>query len=111
MALQLRSLIKKNRCIAFSQKNCLRQAVVVFAENRQLHQLISIDYGCLELDVKLKYIYCLVCGSMGLVFQMIDIMESRARTADLLSNDYYDFLFSFFVSRRNYRKGLEKVEF
>ena len=33
------------------------------------------------------------------------IIESRARSADLSVNNYYDFLYSFHVMKENYRKA------
>ena len=33
------------------------------------------------------------------------IIESRARSVDLSVNNYYDFLYSFHVSKENYRKA------
>ena len=33
------------------------------------------------------------------------VIESRARSVDLALNNYYDFLYSFHISKENYRKG------
>lgn len=35
------------------------------------------------------------------------IIESRARSADLSVNNYYDFLYSFHVSKENFRKAAQ----
>ena len=37
------------------------------------------------------------------------IIESRARSVDLKVNNYYDFLYSFHVTKENYRKAASVV--
>lgn len=38
-------------------------------------------------------------------FKVVSILESRARSVDLATHNYYDLLYSFHIYRGNYRKG------
>ena len=40
-----------------------------------------------------------------LLDEVESIIESRARSADLSVNNYYDFLYSFHVTRQNFRNS------
>lgn len=44
--------------------------------------------------------YCL-CG-----LQVVSILESRARTVDITTQNYYDILYAFYVTRNNFGKGM-----
>ncbi|XP_076070000.1 nuclear pore complex protein Nup160 isoform X2 [Oratosquilla oratoria] len=68
------------------QRNCLRQLVVTLHENKALQTLVNYEYGALEDDV-------------------VTIIENRARSADILINNYYDLLFAFHVLKHNYKKA------
>lgn len=64
----------------------MRQLLVVLCERGELQQLVQFPYIDLESDV-------------------VAILESRARSVDLTSHNYYDLLYAFHVFRNNYRKG------
>lgn len=53
---------------------------------RCLKTLVGYQYGSLQSDV-------------------ITILENRARSADILVNNYYDLLYAFHISKHNYKKG------
>ena len=72
------------------RKDCLRQLLVVLCERGELQQLVQFPYIDLESDV-------------------VAILESRARSVDLTSHNYYDLLYAFHVFRNNYRKGKNLV--
>jgi len=42
---------------------------------------------------------------MELIFKVENILESRARSMDLTTHNYYDLLYAFHIYRNNYRKG------
>ena len=68
------------------RKDSLRQFVVALFDRKQLRQLASYPY----IDM----------------FDVLEhIIEERARSVDLNANRYYDFLYSFHVSKDNYRKA------
>ena len=62
------------------------QFVVTLFERKQLRQLASYPYIDMFEDLE-------------------TIIESRARSVDLKVNNYYDFLYSFHVTKENYRKA------
>ncbi|XP_063612781.1 nuclear pore complex protein Nup160-like, partial [Penaeus indicus] len=68
------------------RRNCLRQLIVSLHERKCLTTLVNYQYGSLEADV-------------------INILESRARSADILVNNYYDLLYAFHISKHNYKKA------
>lgn len=41
-------------------------------------------------------------------FQVVNILESRARSVDLETHNYYDYLYAFHIYRNNFRKGMVK---
>ncbi len=77
------------------RKDSLRQFIVTLFERKQLKLLASFPYIDMFEDLE-------------------TIIESRARSVDLNVNNYYDFLYSFHISKENYRKGkcfnLEQLE-
>ncbi len=68
------------------RKDCLRQLLVVLCERGELQQLVQFPYIDLEDEV-------------------VSILESRARSVDLTTHNYYDLLYAFHIFRNNYRKG------
>ena len=68
------------------RKDSLRQFVVTLFERKELKQLAFYPYVDMFEDLE-------------------NIIESRARSVDLSVNNYYDFLYSFHISKENYRKG------
>ena len=68
------------------RKDSLRQFVVTLFERKQLRQLAAYPYIDMFDDLEM-------------------IIESRARSVDLKVNNYYDFLYSFHVTKENYRKA------
>lgn len=69
------------------RKDCLRQLLIVLCERNELEQLVRFSYVDLEHDV-------------------VNILETRARSVDLTKHNYYDLLYAFHVYRGNFRKGL-----
>ncbi|XP_064635378.1 nuclear pore complex protein Nup160-like isoform X2 [Lineus longissimus] len=68
------------------RKDCLRQFLVVLCERRQLHALVEFPYVDMYDDV-------------------VSIMESRARSVDLSTHNYYNLLYAFHTFRGNFRKA------
>ncbi|CAH1786774.1 unnamed protein product, partial [Owenia fusiformis] len=68
------------------RKDCLRQFIVVLCERSQLRALVEFPYIDMYDDV-------------------VNIIESRARSVDLATHNYYDLLYSFHVYRSNFRKA------
>jgi nuclear pore complex protein Nup160 len=68
------------------RKDSLRQFIVTLFERKQLKQLASYPY--IDMFEELEH-----------------IIEARARSVDLSVNNYYDFLYSFHISKENFRKG------
>ncbi|XP_077979037.1 nuclear pore complex protein Nup160-like [Glandiceps talaboti] len=68
------------------RKDCLRQFIVVLFERSQLQQLCEFPYIDLEDE-------------------FVSIVESRARSVDLRTQKYYEFLYAFHVYRGNHRKA------
>uniref|UniRef100_A0A1A7YTS7 Nucleoporin 160kDa n=1 Tax=Iconisemion striatum TaxID=60296 RepID=A0A1A7YTS7_9TELE len=68
------------------QLDCLRQLVVVLCERSQLQDLVQFPYVHLHDEV-------------------VGIIESRARSLDLLTHNYYELLYAFHIARHNYRKA------
>ncbi|KAK6972555.1 nuclear pore complex protein Nup160 [Biomphalaria glabrata] len=68
------------------KKDCLRQFLVVLCERGHLRDLVSFDYQDLEDEV-------------------VYILETRARSVDMFTYDYYSLLFSHFIFREDYRKA------
>lgn len=71
---------------AARRKDCLRQLVVTLFERRQLDTLADFPY-------------------QGMYEDLERIVESRARSLDLLCSNYYSFLYSFHVKKGNLRKA------
>lgn len=69
------------------RKDCLRQFLITLFERRELKALIDFPYNEMYEDVE-------------------KIIEARARSLDLMTNNYYDFLYSFHVMKGNMRKGI-----
>ncbi|KAG1673917.1 Nuclear pore complex protein Nup160 [Nymphon striatum] len=68
------------------KKDCLRQFVVVLCDRHQLKTLLGFPYESLYDD-------------------LVAIMESRARSVDLMQYNYYDIIYAFHILRQNYRKA------
>lgn len=66
--------------------DCLRQLVVTLFERKKLIDLISFPYVDMYEDLE-------------------RIIEGRARSMDLMENNYYNFLYSFHINKGNMRKG------
>ncbi len=60
--------------------------MVTLFERKQLRELASFPYVDMFDDFE-------------------QIIEARARSADLMLNNYYDFLYSFHIMKENYRKA------
>ena len=70
----------------FRRKDCLRQFIVILCERSQLQALVEFPYVDLHDDV-------------------VNIIESRSRSVDLATHNYYELLYSFHIFRGNFRKG------
>ncbi|KAJ1183130.1 hypothetical protein NDU88_008300 [Pleurodeles waltl] len=68
------------------QQDCLRQLVVVLCERSQLQDLVEFPF-------------------LNLHNEVVGIIESRARTVDLMTHNYYELLYAFHIYRHNYRKA------
>lgn len=68
------------------RKDCLRQLVVVLSERGELQALVEFPYKDLEEEV-------------------VNVLECRARSVDLMSHNYYDLLYAFHMYRNNLRKA------
>ncbi|XP_023209756.1 nuclear pore complex protein Nup160-like [Centruroides sculpturatus] len=68
------------------RKDSLRQFIVVLCERRELQSLIEFSYADLKNDV-------------------VNILESRARSTDLLTQNYYSILYAFHIHNNNFRKA------
>ncbi|XP_015601122.1 nuclear pore complex protein Nup160 homolog [Cephus cinctus] len=66
--------------------DCLRQLVVTLFERKNLVDLVSFPYVEMYDDLE-------------------RIVESRARSVDLVENNYYNFLYSFHINKGNVRKA------
>ncbi|XP_064599845.1 nuclear pore complex protein Nup160-like [Liolophura sinensis] len=66
--------------------DCLRQFLVVLIDRGELQTLVQYQYIDLHDEV-------------------VSILESRARSVDLATHNYYDLLYSFHIYRGNYRKA------
>ncbi|XP_076180163.1 nuclear pore complex protein Nup160 [Ptiloglossa arizonensis] len=66
--------------------DCLRQLVVTLFERKKLIDLISFPYVDMYEDLE-------------------RIIEGRARSMDLMENNYYNFLYSFHINKGNMRKA------
>merc|ERR1719495_1033840 len=64
-----------------------------------LRQFLVTLFDRGELGVLARYPY------IDMLDDVESIIESRARSADLSVNNYYDFLYSFHVMKENYRKA------
>lgn len=67
--------------------DCLRQLVVTLFDRKKLIDLVSFPYVEMYNDLE-------------------RIVIGRARSVDLMENNYYNFLYSFHVMKKNYRKGI-----
>lgn len=67
------------------KSDCLRQLVVTLFEKKKLIDLISFPY----VDM----------------YELEKIVIGRARSVDLIENNYYNFLYSFHVNNKNLRKA------
>ncbi|ESO97630.1 hypothetical protein LOTGIDRAFT_228261 [Lottia gigantea] len=68
------------------RKDCLRQLLIVLCERGELKTLV--DFPFIDLNE-----------------EVVNILESRARSVDLTTHNYYNLLYSFHVDRNNYRKA------
>ena len=68
------------------RKDCLRQLIVCLFQQKRLDLLMHFPY-------------------IGLQDELENIIESRARSMSIDDNDYYDFLYSFHISKGNMRKA------
>ncbi|XP_046552449.1 LOW QUALITY PROTEIN: nuclear pore complex protein Nup160-like [Haliotis rubra] len=68
------------------RKDCLRQLLVVLCERGDLQALVEFPYIDLQDEV-------------------VNILESRARSVDLVTHNYYNLLYSFHIYRNNFRKA------
>ncbi|XP_015761329.1 PREDICTED: nuclear pore complex protein Nup160-like [Acropora digitifera] len=68
------------------RRDCLHKFMVVLCERGQTRQLI--EYPFINLQDEFE-----------------DIVESHARTVDIMTHNYYDMLYAFHVFRGNYRKA------
>lgn len=66
--------------------DCLRQLVVTLFERKKLVDLVLFPYVDMYEDLE-------------------RIVEGRARSVDLMENNYYNFLYSFHVNKGNFRKA------
>lgn len=66
--------------------DCLRQLIVTLFEKKRFIDLVSFPHTDMFED-------------------LVRIVEARARSVDILDNHYYDFLYSFYVDKENWRKG------
>ena len=66
--------------------DCLRQLVLTLFSRRKLIDLVSFPYVDMYQDLE-------------------KIIESRARSVDLMENNFYNFLYSFHINKGNVRKG------
>lgn len=71
--------------------DCLRQLVVTLFERKKLIDLISFPYVDMYEDLE-------------------RIVEGRARSVDLMENNYYNFLYSFHINKGNMRKGITLID-
>ena len=69
-----------------SQKACLRQLLVALHNRGCLHTLVNYHYGNLSNDV-------------------VTVLENRARSADILLNNYYHLLYAFHIHKLNYKRA------
>lgn len=74
---------------AARRTDCLRQLVVTLFERKKLVDLVSFPYVDMYEDLE-------------------RIVEERARSVDLLKNNYYNFLYSFHINKGNMRKGKDR---
>ena len=72
--------------------DCLRQLVVTLFERKKLIDLVLFPYVDMYEDLE-------------------RIVEGRARSVDLMENNYYNFLYSFHVNKGNLRKGSYHFKF
>ncbi|XP_031781402.1 nuclear pore complex protein Nup160 homolog isoform X3 [Nasonia vitripennis] len=89
--LHLQHHIEAYNCLNTNPDNqrrvdCLRLLVLALFNRKKLIELASFPYVDMYTDLE-------------------KIMESRARSADLLENNYYDFLYSFHINKGNIRKA------
>ncbi|XP_043288252.1 nuclear pore complex protein Nup160 homolog isoform X2 [Venturia canescens] len=71
---------------AARRADCLRQLVVTLFERKKLMDLVSFPYVDMYEDLE-------------------RIVEGRARSVDLMENNYYNFLYSFHINKGNMRKA------
>lgn len=68
------------------QRACLRQLLVALYQRGCLSTLVNYQYG-------------------NLTGEVVTILENRARSADILVNNYYHLLYAFHVHKQNYKKA------
>ncbi|KAL3841807.1 hypothetical protein ACJMK2_019908 [Sinanodonta woodiana] len=68
------------------RKDCLRQLLVRLCEKGDLQSLVDFEYTNLQDEVE-------------------SILESRARSVDLTTHNYYDLLYAYYIFRDNFRKA------
>eukprot|EP00795_Rhopilema_esculentum_P012941 gene12941-3700_t len=68
------------------RRNCLHNFIVTLCERKQLQEICNFSYSSMEDDV-------------------VNIIETRARTVDITINDYYDLLYAFYSFRGDMRRA------
>lgn len=68
------------------RKDCLRQLVVTLFESRMLDTLIDFSFDGMQNDLE-------------------RIIEGRARSLEVMNNEYYNFLYAFHILKGSLRKG------
>uniref|UniRef100_UPI00358E4909 nuclear pore complex protein Nup160 isoform X1 n=1 Tax=Myxine glutinosa TaxID=7769 RepID=UPI00358E4909 len=68
------------------QKSCLRKLVTCLLDNSHFDLLTTLPFGDLKLEV-------------------VSILESRARSVDVVTGYLYELLYAFHVKQQNYRKA------
>ena len=76
-----------SNCDPTRRKDCLRQLVWCLFDSKRFDILMEFPYIGLEND-----------------FQ--NIIETKARSVEIIDNDQYDFLYSFYIIKGNMRKGI-----
>uniref|UniRef100_A0A8C4WUH2 Nuclear pore complex protein Nup160 n=1 Tax=Eptatretus burgeri TaxID=7764 RepID=A0A8C4WUH2_EPTBU len=68
------------------QKSCLRKLVTSLLDNSHFDLLTTLPFGDLQLEV-------------------VSILESRARSVDVVTGCLYELLYAFHIKQQNYRKA------
>lgn len=76
------------------------QGSTVFAQNMHVSQIQNVH---LVFSMEFR----ILCS----LLQVVSILESRARSVDITTQNYYDLLYAFYVSRVNFGKGVYNIVF